>query len=441
MQIPFSTYIINLKSRPDRKKAVLKEFKGKDEFRVTVVEAISHEIGLIGLWQTMKHILKDLVHPEEEYILICQDDHQFTEHYSYELLKECITEAVNLDADILLGGISWFQTTYQSSQHLYWIEKFSGLQFAIIFRKFFTPLLNLGLDDFNAGDYRISAFTDKKWVIHPYISIQRDYGYSDVTSKNNKPEIVEKLFIQSDKVMQTLKGVAKHLRTITPQNGTDLIDVETITIPTFIINLPERKDRLAHIQRQFQYRKEFDITIVAAIKEPVGALGLWQTIRNIITKAVQNDEDLVIICEDDHIFTEHYSKNDFIRSVLTAHQLGADLLIGGPSGGFAHILPVADNLGWIDAFYGCQFMVVYKKMFPIILNEPFDVTVKADNLLSEIAVNKLSFQPFISVQKDFGYSDVNDDIRASRPINSIFDAAQKRFERVFSNFSTYGAGY
>jgi glycosyl transferase family 25 len=113
------------------------------EFHVTVVEAIQHEMGLIGLWYTMKNIIRNLIDLDEELILICQDDHQFTEHYSFDIIKDCIEKGKKLDADILLGGVSWFQSAIRSSKYLYWIEKFSGLQFAIIFKGFFFAALGL----------------------------------------------------------------------------------------------------------------------------------------------------------------------------------------------------------------------------------------------------------------------------------------------------------
>lgn len=437
MEQSIPTYLINLKSRPERKDNAIREFVGKEEFKVIIVDAIQNEVGLIGLWQTMKYIFRELVNEDDELIIICQDDHKFTEHYSFETLSRSIEEAKVLGADILLGGVSWFQTAFQSSIHLYWTEKFSGLQFAIFFKKFFKPFLDLGLDGFDAGDYRIAAFTDKKWIIYPYISTQRDYGYSDVTLKNNTPERQEKLFAQSNEAVKTLFNVVDYFKKNSAFNLNNEIDIEHIAIPTFIINLPERKDRLIHCKKQFYGRKEFDVSVVSAIKEPIGALGLWKTIRNIVSSAFENDEDVIVICEDDHEFTQHYSKKDFISSIIQSHQSGADILLGGPSGGVNHILPVTNHLCWVNAFFGTQFIVIYKKLFSAILNEPFNEAVTADGMLSELAVNKLSFHPFISIQKDFGYSDVNDRSAKYRHVNYLFEESDKRFVRVRRNFKQY----
>ena len=78
LRIP--TFIINLRSRVDRKAHILKEFLGHEEFDVIIAEACEHKIGAIGLWNTIKHIIKDLVRKEDEFVLVCEDDHMFTPH-------------------------------------------------------------------------------------------------------------------------------------------------------------------------------------------------------------------------------------------------------------------------------------------------------------------------------------------------------------------------
>lgn len=41
----------------------------------------------------------------EEFILVCEDDHQFTEDYSVSFLFSCIEETKEKDGDILAGGV------------------------------------------------------------------------------------------------------------------------------------------------------------------------------------------------------------------------------------------------------------------------------------------------------------------------------------------------
>lgn len=435
MTIP--TYIINLKSRPERKANVLNQFEGKSEFLVTVVEAIYEKPGLLGLWKTMKHILKEFVKENDNLILICQDDHQFTVNYSYETLKQSIREAIKLDADILLGGVSWFQTAFQTSSLLFWTEKFSGLQFVIIFRNFFKPLLDLDLDGFDAGDYRISAFTDKKWFIYPYISTQADYGYSDVTLKNNKAERQNQLFKQSSNTTQSLLKISDFFRKRIAVLQSDQIDADTVTIPTFVINNTEQNHRLCNIKKQFLDRKEFDVSIIEVGTKPIGSIGLWSAVRQIVSTAIENDEDLLIICQSGHTFTEHYSKRTFIELVIKAHGLGADILLGEVSAGFSHILPITKELFWINFFHDSQFIVVYKKIFEDILQEPFDELVDPIKLLSKIAMNRVSLYPFISSNTELPNFHEGNFITPLNMPTSYYEQTQFRFRRVFKNFQTY----
>ena len=145
--------------------------------------------------------------------------------------------------------------------------------------------------------------------------------------------------------------------------------------------------------------------IVDACKHDIGALGLWLTIRKIIRLALKNDEDVIIICEDDHEFTKDYHKDTFIQNIIEANEQGADYLSGG-TGGFYLAIPISKQRFWVNPCSSTQFIVIYKKFFEKILNEPFDDHVIADILLSEITSHKMVVYPFISKQKDFGYSDV-----------------------------------
>src|SRR5579859_2973117 len=168
-----STYVINLSKRTERKENILKEFAGRKEFKVHIVTAIEHATGAIGLWNTIKYILQNMVEDRDDFILICEDDHQFTGNYSEEILFGCIAEARERGADILCGGVSWFEDCLQVTERLFSVQKFSGLQFTIVFKKFFSVITGAGFNAGDVADYKISALSKNKFVIHPYISVQK----------------------------------------------------------------------------------------------------------------------------------------------------------------------------------------------------------------------------------------------------------------------------
>lgn len=207
-------------------------------------------------------------------------------------------------------------------------------------------------------------------------------------------------------------------------------DHSNFKISTYVINLKERPDRLHHILKQFEDKPEFEINVIEAVKHKIGAVGLWKSILKAIKKAIENEDDVIIICEDDHKFTEHYSKEYLFASIIHAHEAGTNVLLGG-IGGFENVIPISQNRWWVDSFWCTQFLVVYQKFFSTILDEAFGDTDTADGKLSEMTSNKMVMFPFISLQKDFGYSDVtkSNDL-SSGEITRLFSSSTDRLMKI-----------
>lgn len=213
-------------------------------------------------------------------------------------------------------------------------------------------------------------------------------------------------------------------------------------LPTYIINLPERSDRRTHMQKQFEGRSEFQITWVDACKHPVGAVGLWQSIVRAVRMAVDRDDDVILICEDDHRFTSHYAKDRFLREITEAHEQGVHLLSGG-IGGFGIGIPVTKTRFWVDWYWSNQFIILFRHAFRFILDYSFQETDTADGVLSTILPVKQVFWPFISVQENFGYSDVTP-INNLKPnlIEAYFTKSEQRLaqiRQVYDHYHPYNA--
>ncbi len=203
-------------------------------------------------------------------------------------------------------------------------------------------------------------------------------------------------------------------------------DTETsnIKIPTYVINLPERTDRLNHILREFDDKPEFDVTIVKAIKNKISSLGFWKSIRKVIQLAVSNNDDVIVITTDDHEFTKDYSREYLFRNILEAYQQKVNLLIGGTSL-FRHAIPISKNRYWIHPCQSTNFFVIYKSFYSKILNEPYDTTVNAYLKISELTSSKMALFPFISVRKTFEYSN-----EFSKYLDSRYKTTQMRLKKV-----------
>ena len=96
-------------------------------------------------------------------------------------------------------------------------------------------------------------------------------------------------------------------------------------LPVYVINLKERTERRQHIEEQFQGRVEFALHWIEAIEHSIGAVGLWQSMLKAVQTAIDKRDDIMIICEDDHIFTPAYNKDYLFANIIGANAQGSDL--------------------------------------------------------------------------------------------------------------------
>jgi len=195
-----------------------------------------------------------------------------------------------LQGDVLAGGISSLNGGMQVGDDLFWMDKFSGTQFIILYQRFFAQILEASFTVNDTADYKIAALSDRKYVIFPFYSTQKSFGYSDVTPRNNEQVNVESLFRDTEVNLRILKDVAgfyktrnKEVQSLPPVELSD-----DISIPTYVINLAERTERKAHIINQFKNKPEFAVKIVEACKHEIGAVGLWQSFRKIVQMAIDH---------------------------------------------------------------------------------------------------------------------------------------------------------
>lgn len=402
------TYIINLPKRIDRKQHILSQFSNKPEFDIEIVEAQEHIVGAYGLWLTIRNILLSSNIDEYEEIIVCEDDHVFSGSYAWHLFADNLREAKVKGADILSGGVSWFTTALSTEGNMLWVEVFSGCQFTVIFRKFFSAIraLEFRMDD--VLDLKLSMISSNKFFLYPFISTQRDFGYSDVTPRNNMKNRVEYLFSESEKraklIVYLCDYYRRNVQNLSSQVKSDSFD--KLSISTYIIHSPESEERMQHVRQQFEGRPEFDIRIIESCRHEAGASGSWQSFREIAVMAIENDDDVIIICEDDHEFTEHYSADTLIGNIFEAYHYRVEVLLGSVSG-FDVAIPVSNKKFWIESFKSAHFAVLYRNIFQKILDFQYEGNVTTHGALSMLSTYKMTMFPFISRKKAFAYSGTN----------------------------------
>jgi hypothetical protein len=384
--------IANLEHRRERRDHIIAEFSGKDEFLPAIIPAIESPIGAMGLWMTLQHILIVEDTDNTSFFIFCEDDHKFTRYYSKDGLFQAIQDAIALNADILVGGVSWFQKAIPVSKTLFWVEKFSGLQFIVIFRKFYRTLIDAPFTKGNAADYKISGLTKNKFVIFPFISEQKEFGYSDVTCSNNKEGYVEKIFKESFARLELLGRIDLFFKA-RDLSALNLSSYRDISIPAYIIT--KSKAKLNSLTLQFKDKAEFSVNGIVSGHLSAGADEKWLGIVKAVRSASQKEEDMIVICFERHKFVPEYNKEFLMQNIITAGFCGCDLLLGDVIS-FKRSIPVTKNLFWLDSFYGAQFIVVYKKIYTKILNIKFRKGDSIDEQLSNISNTKLVLFPYIS---------------------------------------------
>ena len=391
--MPIPVFVPNLKRRTDRKESIMREFEGRQEFSLHVVEAIEHKIGAIGLWQTIVQILQQFVSDEDDFIIFCEDDHYFTSAYSTEKLLHAINIAKERNADLLMGGVSGFSSVLPVAGELYWVEKFSGLQFTVIFRRFFQHIIEAPMDNFNAADYHMSDLTTDKMLIYPAFSAQKEFGYSDATPKNAAAGKVTQYFEQVAERLQILNNVSAFYSKMSISE-TAPEDYNNICIPVYLLINEQQHAAFALAEKTFADRKEFEHrNIQTPSAHPIAAL------QECIADAAAQDDDIIIICREGHLFSDAYSKDYLLQNIIAAYQQGAALLAGDAEM-FGFAMPISGNRYWVNEVKGWHLLVVFSKVFQQILDEPWDNDMQLDDFLSTTSSNKMLLYPFISRMTD-----------------------------------------
>lgn len=231
---PLTVHAINLPKRKDRKLHITKQFTKRAEFDLKIVSPVLDTNGARSLWRTLKAIIRENI--AKEFLIICEDDHEFTEYYSIDELFNFIQSAIKMKAEFLSGGVSWIETFFPVDKNMYWMDGFNGTQFIIIFKSLYSKILNSKFNN-TPADILIGNLAKTKFVIFPFISVQKDFGYSDATIFNNKKGLIEKLFRDSALSFESLNKIVRHYYSKRTNVEDNNLDINKITVPTYIINL------------------------------------------------------------------------------------------------------------------------------------------------------------------------------------------------------------
>lgn len=378
-------HIINLKKRVERKAHVLNEFSKHPEFDAIIIEAIESSEGAVGLWMTIIKILQEGRLYKDSCIVICEDDHEFTDEYSIDLLLDAIDYVSERKGDVLFAGVSWLNNAVPVTEHIYWVEKSSGTQFMIIFKGFFSAIINASFTNFDSADTKISVLTDKKYFISPFLSIQKEFGYSDVTPRNSVAGRVDALFDSSLRKTEIINYLYKFYES---PNLLQLPDTEAGRLQVFIIS--KSNERKLDYGNHFNQNK-FSVDHIVSSHEGVFCQA---TLKRAVEMANERNEDVIMLCRDDVHFTPFFSTEVLFDNISLAHKLSAEVLIGGAQD-FEIAIPVTENLFWINFFFNAPLVIIFRNAFDKILNFKGAKTATEELDIAAALSNKLLLHPYI----------------------------------------------
>ncbi|MGV3761919.1 hypothetical protein [Parapedobacter sp.] len=336
---------------------------------------------------------------DTELIIVGEDDIQFTDDYSETLLLNGINEAKRRDADLLLGGVSWFNFSVKVSSELFWIDLFNGTHFMVIFKKFFGQILEENAINNNAlftVDVKLSHLTQKKMVFHPFICTQREFGYSDVSLSNNEKGYVDKIFQFSKNRLGSLSQVADFYKQINlPIHRVSNEDFKVSSF-VFLTDSNQKNATRRSVANEFRNRNEFDLSFIETKNKPEELD--WDLFKQVIEKASKDDNDVIVVVFEHHEFAPNYNKSKFFSDIIEAHYLGASIVFGGARS-FNNVVSVIDNLYWIDYVDDAPFLIIFKNIFDKIIDFSPSASEKSYFFynICNLTTHKMLLSPYISI--------------------------------------------
>ena len=165
-------------------------------------------------------------------------------------------------------------------------------------------------------------------------------------------------------------------------------------LPVFLLKSADNKDRLESSLSQFNKKAEFEIISTEFLEYTV------ESIRLIDQACLTLESEYIVLCRGDHVFTPTYSSEKLSGVIIGMKCRKLDLVLGG-LGGFETIVPIGENLIWIDWFAYSTMMIISKSICHKISNEKFREDRLDQDLLSAATINKAVISPYISVPREY----------------------------------------
>lgn len=175
-------YFLNLSNHETLKNCV-KQFDGKEEFEVNIMEVGKFKNKEMRKWEGIKKVVNKAITKEEDLCIICKEGHVFSEKYEFNAFLTKIYEGHRLGAKYLLGGLSGdYANALVLPSGLCWIDSFENSQFIVLYNSFYKPILEEEFLESHNVEEKLSKMTSNKFLIYPFISTYE----KNINSQNSK---------------------------------------------------------------------------------------------------------------------------------------------------------------------------------------------------------------------------------------------------------------
>lgn len=139
-------------------------------------------------------------------------------------------------------------------------------------------------------------------------------------------------------------------------------------------------------RENFSGKKEFHISWIKSAF-PLPNIS-QKNLNSILTRSIQDEDDVIIIYFDNHRFKTNYSKYSLFKYILMAQFYQADILFCNANK-IDYMCKIQDELYWVNNIKESNFIVLYRKFFDKILDVDFLPSKSFSEFISTLSHDKL----------------------------------------------------
>lgn len=139
-------------------------------------------------------------------------------------------------------------------------------------------------------------------------------------------------------------------------------------------------------KEDFSRKKEFHISWIQSAS-PLPNINR-RNLNSILTRSIQDEDDVIIICFDNYRLKTNYSKYSLFKYILMAQFYQADILFCNGIK-IDYMCKIQDELYWVNNIKESDFIVLYRKFFDKILDIDFLPSKSFSEIISTLSHDKL----------------------------------------------------